>query len=80
MDRQGNLYVADTGNNRVREYDGPLPLLEFLLPISLRLGCAHLGGLVDGQGKSPQRAHQPPVAYAALSGSRDLLRASRCGA
>jgi DNA-binding beta-propeller fold protein YncE len=36
LDAQGNLYLADADNNRVLEYDRPLPLLGLFLPLLLR--------------------------------------------
>jgi hypothetical protein len=33
---QGDLFVADTNNNRVLEYDHPLPLLGLFLPLVMR--------------------------------------------
>jgi sugar lactone lactonase YvrE len=36
LDAQGNLYLADNGNNRVLEFDRPLPLLGLFLPLLMR--------------------------------------------
>jgi len=36
LDAQGNLYLADDSNNRVLEFDRPLPLLGLFLPLLLR--------------------------------------------
>ena len=36
LDAHGNLYVADNDNNRVLEYDRPLPLLGLFLPLVRR--------------------------------------------
>jgi sugar lactone lactonase YvrE len=34
LDAHGNLFVADADNNRVMEYDRPLPLLKLFLPLA----------------------------------------------
>jgi secreted PhoX family phosphatase len=36
VDVQGNLIVADSNNQRVLEYDRPMPLLKVFLPLLLR--------------------------------------------
>ena len=56
VDKSGNLYVADTGNNRVLRYPQPFAQTSQLLPVDLILGQRDFSGRSANQGLSTPTA------------------------
>lgn len=52
VDSNGNLYVADTGNNRILRYPQPFKQATQLLPVDLILGQNDFSGSAANQGLS----------------------------
>lgn len=50
VDKSGNLYVADAGNNRIIRYPTPLQQTGDLLPVDLIIGQKDLGGRNPNEG------------------------------
>ncbi|HYL78313.1 MAG TPA: hypothetical protein VEU96_29250 [Bryobacteraceae bacterium] len=50
VDKKGNLYVADAGNNRILRYPSPLAQTGDLLPVDLIIGQKDLGGRNPNEG------------------------------
>ncbi|MDQ6759941.1 MAG: hypothetical protein M3Z32_08765 [Acidobacteriota bacterium] len=50
VDKSGNLYVADAGNNRILRFPSPLTQTSDLLPVDLIIGQANISSRAANQG------------------------------
>ena len=56
VDKSGNLYVSDTGNNRIIRYPSPLKQTGELLAVDLIIGQASLAGRSANEGQATPSA------------------------
>lgn len=69
VDKSGNLYVADAGNNRILRYPAPFSQTGALLTVDLIIGQKDLNGASANQGQTP-----PSAKTIALSNGGSIFR------